>query len=101
MVLTLRSTLGTTGWPCNYGGRGIINDSFLEAENGHVTDEMRRKHDEALAKGDSGWGKNGRLTAYAGTGVGLVSQVMPAQQVVHEVRHHARRILHNQRSSLL
>lgn len=90
-VSTVRSKVydslrGTTGWPDQYGGRGIINESFMDAKNGEVTDSNRRDHEEALKKGDQGWGKNGRLTAYAGTGVGLITKVMPAREIMEEIR---------------
>ena len=77
---------GTTGWPDKYNGRGIINKSFLDAQEGMSIEENKTLHSEALQKGDKGWGKNGRLTAYAGSGVGLVKVVMSAQGIVEEVR---------------
>lgn len=90
-VSTVRSKVydslrGTTGWPERYGGRGIINESFMDAKNGEVTDSNRRDYEEALKKGDQGWGKKGRLTAYAGTGVGLITKVMPAREIMEEIR---------------
>lgn len=77
---------GTTAWPVRYDGRGIINRSFHDAKNGEVTEENKRKYQEALKKGDEGWGKQGRLTAYAGTGVGLVNNVMKAGDMLDEIR---------------
>lgn len=90
-VSTVRSKVydslrGTTGWPDHYGGRGIVNESFMDAKNGEVTDSNRRSYEEALKMGDQGWGKSGRLTAYAGTGVGLVTKVMPAREIIEEIR---------------
>lgn len=78
---------GTTGWPVRYNGRGIINRSFVDAQNGRSIVENKRLYDEALGKGDQGWGESGRLTAYAGSGVGLVKKVMSAQNITEEVRH--------------
>ncbi|KAL8823181.1 MAG: hypothetical protein Q9191_006097 [Dirinaria sp. TL-2023a] len=83
---------GTTGWPGRYGGRGIINESFHDAENGQVTEENRKKYQEALERGDQGWGEHGRLTAYAGTGVGLVKKVQHAWQILEEIRNDVQRI---------
>ncbi|KAG7007248.1 nitronate monooxygenase [Physcia stellaris] len=105
-IKTVRSKVydtlrGTTGWPARYGGRGIINQSYLDANDGEVTDEMRRKHDEALKMGDRGWGEHGRLTAYAGSGVGLVERVEPAEDILIEVRSHASRILTQPRLQML
>jgi len=96
-VSTVRSKVydslrGTKGWPDRYGGRGIINESFMDAENGEVTDSNRRNYEEALKKGDQGWGKNGRLTAYAGTGVGLVTRVLPARETIEEIRKDVRKV---------
>lgn len=80
---------GTTGWPDRYNGRGIINQSLLDAQDGVSIEENKTLYNEALQKGDKGWGKNGRLTAYAGSGVGLVKEVMSAQGIVEEVRRDA------------
>ena len=80
---------GTTGWPDKYNGRGIINQSFLDAQDGMSIEDNKRFYNEALQKGDNGWGENGRLTAYAGSGVGLVKEVVSAQGIVEEVRREA------------
>lgn len=84
---------GTTGWPDIYNGRGILNESFVDARNGKTTEENRKLYDDALRKGDDGWGVHGRLTAYAGSGVGMVKSVMAAREIVEEVRKHATSIL--------
>lgn len=96
-ISTIRSKVydslrGTTGWPGRYGGRGIINESFHDAKDGKVTDENKRKYQEALKKGDQGWGQQGRLTAYAGSAIGLVTKVMPAGDIMEEIRQDVRRI---------
>ena len=65
-------TLRGTEWPRRYNRRGIISQSYLDAQNGMVTDENKSRYQEALQTGDLGWGQNGRVTAYAGCGVGLV-----------------------------
>ena len=80
---------GTTGWPDKYNGRGINNQSFLDAQDGVSIEKNQRLYNEALQKGDKGWGEKGRLTAYAGSGVGLVKEVMSAQGIVEEVRRDA------------
>ena len=79
-------TLRGTEWPGQYNGRGIINQSYLDAQNGMVTDENKRLYQEALQKGDLGWGHNGRVTAYAGCGVGLVKEVKYAKEIIDEVK---------------
>ncbi|KAI4138772.1 MAG: hypothetical protein L6R39_006617 [Caloplaca ligustica] len=90
-ISTVRSKVydilrGTTGWPERIGGRGIINQSFLDAKDGRVTEENKRAYAEALEQGDLGWAEDGRLTAYAGTGVGLISKVKPVAEIMDEVR---------------
>ena len=105
-VTTVRSKVydtlrGTTGWPHRYGGRGIINESYMDAVNGEVTDEMKRLYEEALTKGDEGWGEHGRLTAYAGTAVGLVNRILPARDIVSEVRSQALQIFGRPHVSML
>ena len=97
-INTVRSNVydtlrGTTGWPAHYGGRGIINQSYLDAQKHGITDENKNLYAEALEKGDQGWGEQGRLTAYAGTGVGLVKEVKSAQEIFDEVRSSIDRVL--------
>lgn len=76
----------TTGWPDHIGGRGIINQSHLDVKDGEVTEANKKAYAAALTKGDSGWAENGRLTTYAGTGVGLIKNVKPAVEILNEVR---------------
>jgi len=87
------SLRGTTDWPARYGGRSVLNQSWHDAAKGMSFEENKKLHDEAIKKGDEGWGKNARLTTYAGTGVGLVKDVKPAADVTREVREHAVRIM--------
>ncbi|KAL8644409.1 MAG: hypothetical protein Q9226_007780 [Calogaya cf. arnoldii] len=93
-ISTVRSKVydtlrGTTGWPVRIGGRGIINQSFLDAKDGRVTKENMEAYAEALRKVDAGWGEDGRLTAYAGTGVGLIDKIQPAAAIIEEIREQA------------
>ncbi|KAG9237629.1 hypothetical protein BJ875DRAFT_453358 [Amylocarpus encephaloides] len=100
-VSTKRSTVydrlrGTTGWPSTYDGRGILNDSFFDEQNGMNEAENRRLYEEAVKKGDLGWGKDGkgaRMTTYAGTGVGLIREVRRAGEIVNEVAEEAQKFL--------
>lgn len=80
---------GITGWPDRYNGRGIINQSLLDSQNGVSIEDNKSLYKAALQKGDHGWGENGRLTAYAGSGVGLVKEVVSAQGIIYEVRRDA------------
>ena len=90
---TVYDTLRGTEWPHPYNGRGIINQSHLDAQKGMLVNENKRLYEEALQKGDQGWGETGRLTAYAGSGVGLVKEVQYAKEIVDEVRHEASEVL--------
>lgn len=84
---------GTTDWPEQYGGRGVLNDSWFDSSSGMSFEENKRLYDEALKRGDDGWGSQARLTTYAGTGVGLVSEVKPAGAITVEMRQEALRVL--------
>lgn len=84
---------GTTAWPSEYGGRGVLNHSYYDDANGMGLEDNRRLYDEALKKGNAGWGKKGRLTAYAGTGVGLTKKVQSAAEITEEVREGAKVLL--------
>ena len=78
---------GTTSWPSQYGGRGVVNASFFDHEKGMDMDKNKELYNKALEQGDSGWNEEtGRLTTYAGTGVGLVQSSQPAAEVIAEVR---------------
>lgn len=80
------SLRGTTDWPARYGGRGVLNESWYDEAKGMGFEENKRLYEEALRKGDEGWGAKARLTTYAGTAVGLVRDVRPAAEVTREVR---------------
>lgn len=90
-VSTVRSTVydrvrGITGWPGRYNGRGVINRSYVDAVEGGMGDEEnRRLYLAEMERGDDGWGPGGRMTTYAGTGVGLVREVLGAREIVEEV----------------
>ena len=57
-------------------------------------EENAKLYAEAVKMGDEGWGEKGRMTTYAGTGVGLVKRVMPAGEIVQEVlRDSSRRLV--------
>ena len=88
---TARSTVydrvrGIKGWPARYDGRGILNESYFDAvERGMDDGENERLYREELKKGDVGWGPGGRLTTYAGTGVGLINEALPAAAIIENV----------------
>jgi nitronate monooxygenase len=95
---TVRSTIydrvrGNNRWPADYDGRGVVNKSWHDAEVGMDDAENQRLYELEMAKGDEGWGPDGRLTTYAGTGIGLVREVEPAADIVSKLREGAERIL--------
>ena len=77
---------GTYGWPEEYSPRTIINQSFIEHQAGKVFEELKELHDQALKKGDSGWGPEGRLATYAGASIGLIHDVQDAGAIVTGIR---------------
>ncbi|KAK9894165.1 inosine monophosphate dehydrogenase [Cystobasidium minutum MCA 4210] len=91
---------GTTDWPPGYGGRGIINQSYHDSLTGMTFEDNKKLYDAALQMGDQGWGERGRLTTYAGTGIGLTSDVKAASDIVREVRAEASLILQRTASRL-
>ncbi|KAK7554443.1 putative 2-nitropropane dioxygenase precursor [Phyllosticta citricarpa] len=88
---------GTTDWPPGYNARGVLNRSWVDAENGMGWEENMKLYQEAVSLGDKGWGPEGRMTTYAGTAVGLVKEVKKAGDIVEEVRSATKEVL--QRSS--
>lgn len=87
---TIRSSVydtlrGTTDWPAGYGGRGVINQSYRDSVAGMPMEQNKQLYNEAMEKGDQGWGDAGRLTTYAGAGVGLVREVKGAGDIVDEI----------------
>ena len=93
-VTTTRTLLynhlrGTFGWPPEYSPRTIINKSHVEQQAGSAFEELKRRHDEALKMGDSGWGPEGRLATYAGACVGLIHEVRDAGDIIRETQEDA------------
>jgi nitronate monooxygenase len=104
-VSTARTTVydkirGTTGWPIIYNGRGVLNLSFWDHESGMEEEENKRLYSGAVKMGDAGWGDRGRMTTYAGTGVGLIHKVLPAAEIVREVLKDSRLCLQQAMSKL-
>lgn len=84
---------GIKGWPSDYTGRGLVNRTYQDSLEGMDHAENKKHYDEELKKGDAGWGPDGRLTTYAGTGVGLVKEVKSAREIVEEVQRDASAVL--------
>lgn len=102
-ISTVRSTVydrvrGIGGWPERYDGRGVINRSYVDAvEHGMSDEENRRLYEVEMRKGDDGWGESGRMTTYAGTGVGLIKDILPAREILQEVWDEAKSISEDMR----
>ncbi|GIZ49402.1 hypothetical protein CKM354_001243200 [Cercospora kikuchii] len=84
---------GTRDWPERYGGRGVLNETWFDSENGLSIEENQKLYDEAMKKGDEGWGAKARLATYAGAGVGLAKSVKSAARITEEVRDDAKKVL--------
>lgn len=80
---------GIYGWPSAYGGRGVANRSYLDALHGMSDDENQELYKEAMKQGDDGWGPEGRMTTYAGTGIGLISHVLSAEDIITNMQEEA------------
>lgn len=85
------------GWPDRYDGRGVINQTYVDACDGLCDVKNRELYRESLNKGDDGYGPEGRLCTYAGTAVGLVKRVMSAGRIVTSTREEANRLLYRVR----
>ncbi|KAJ2931825.1 hypothetical protein H1R20_g5264, partial [Candolleomyces eurysporus] len=70
------------GWPFPKGidGRAIRNATVDDYEKGVDISVLRKNFEEASAKGDTDRG-----VVWAGTGVGLMKQVLPAKDIVREL----------------
>jgi nitronate monooxygenase len=91
---------GTTGWAESHNARGIVNRSYFDAIGGMDENENKRLYHEEMQKGDEGWGEEARMTAYAGSAVGLVKSVERAGEIVMEVREGVRGLLGGARALL-
>ncbi|KAH6075660.1 hypothetical protein HBI67_056490 [Parastagonospora nodorum] len=83
---------GTTGWGESHNARGILNKSYWDHVGGMSEEENKRLYQEEMGKGDEGWGEDRRMTAYAGSGVGLVKEVKGAGDIVREIREGVREL---------
>lgn len=77
---------GITNWPEQWSPRAIINQTFVDHVNGVPFDELKRLHDAAVEAGDQGYGPDGRLGTYAGTGIGLIHDVRDAASIVKDTQ---------------
>ncbi|KZP26653.1 2-nitropropane dioxygenase [Athelia psychrophila] len=71
---------GTLGWPKGVDGRGLYNDTVKDVDSGVDMVEVQAKFSKGVAEGDPN-----RMLVWAGTGVGLMSEIKPAKNVVQEI----------------
>ena len=85
---------GIEGWPPVYDARAIRNQSYEDDQAGMPREQNQRLYAETgRYKGDAGWGPGGRMTTYAGTGVGLVTQVKSVEEIITEVTRAATEVI--------
>jgi len=72
-----RSTLG---WPKGIDGRGLRNATVDDYESGLDVNIVREKFAESARKGEKD-----RFVVWAGSGVGLMSKILPAKDIVTEL----------------
>ncbi|KAL2168536.1 hypothetical protein VTG60DRAFT_7141 [Thermothelomyces hinnuleus] len=84
---------GTFGWPEQFSPRTITNRSWIEHQAGTPFQEIKKRHDEAVSKGDAAWGPDGWTATYAGANIGLIRSVAGAGDIVREARSEAVRII--------
>lgn len=94
-VSTARATLfdelaGNSIWPSGYDGRAIIGASYNDFSIGIGIEEVREKYASAVKEPHKGFGGEVRAAVWAGTGVGLVTEVKAAGEIVRECRDLAR-----------
>ncbi|KAF2807256.1 inosine monophosphate dehydrogenase [Mytilinidion resinicola] len=83
---------GPNVWPAVYDGRSIVTESYTDHVKGVGIEEIRKLHAEAVKKEDGGYGEKARAAIWAGTGVGLVTEVMDAADIIEQVRSQAQKI---------
>lgn len=95
---TIRSTLCDRlkeihGWPEIFDGRAIANKGHDDEKDGMSDRDNIALYKQEQAQGDSAWGTHGRMVTYAGTGVGIIQEVKPAEEIVRSVMSDAKAAL--------
>lgn len=95
---------GKNIWPTAYDGRALMSKSYRDWRSGATSEQIVERMKAETDKGDNddlGFGvESDRAAVWAGTGVGLVSEVKLAKDIVIEVREGAREILKGTSSGL-
>jgi len=71
---------GTLGWPDGVDGRALRNSTVDDLDGGADLEGVRSKFELAVQNGDPN-----RMLVWAGTGIGRMDSVKPAQEVVKEL----------------
>jgi len=71
---------GTLSWPKGVDGRALYNATVKDLDNGVDISEVKAKFSKGVTEGDPD-----RILVWAGTGVGLMSEIKPASDVVREI----------------
>jgi len=71
---------GTLGWPHGIDGRGLWNSTVEDYEKGVDIKILQAKFTEGTRNGDAD-----RIVVWAGTGVGLMDKIQPAEIIVEEL----------------
>jgi len=71
---------GTLGWPSGVDGRALRNHTVEDYDQGRDLDAIRQEFRQATQKGD-----RNRMLVWAGTGVGLMKDIIPAKDILAEL----------------
>jgi len=86
---------GPNMWPEAYDGRSLAVQSYKDQRDGVHLEEIQRLHNDAVKGEDEGFATElkGRAAIWAGTGVGLVSKVEGAGDIVEHVRRETKEVV--------
>lgn len=86
---------GPNIWPDLYDGRSLVIQSHRDYLNGISLEDIQKLHNEAIGEDDKGYktGLQGRAAIWAGTGVGLVTEVEIAKAIVEGLRQEVKETL--------
>ncbi|KAG6381534.1 hypothetical protein JVT61DRAFT_122 [Boletus reticuloceps] len=71
---------GTLHWPAGVDGRGLYNHTVKDMDNGVDVETVKVKFEAGVRDGDPD-----RMLVWSGMGVGLVSEIKSAEEVIHEL----------------
>jgi len=71
---------GISAWPAGVDGRGFYNDTVKDVDSGVDIETVKEKFQTGIRDGDPD-----RMLVWSGTGVGLISEIKGAEDVVQEL----------------